>query len=659
MGEAVGTEGGGQAAPLVIVLGPSALRTAARICEVCPGAEIAARRARFSSLDELQAMLDGPEPTGAGRCTARLFDDLADCLTQTFRAGRPIVGVCSSAILIRTLALHLSDKTQEPPVLAVAEDGSSVVPLLGGHRGANALARKLAAALDGTAAITTAGDVRFGIALDAPPQGWSLPSAAPVKEVTAALLAGGEVHISDDLTWLDEPLADDAGPATTPRARMTAHTQAHAASGSSQPKLSIKASVHRTAHPMDDNELTLIYHPRAVVVGVGSDRNCPPADLAELVEAALASSSIAPEAVACVASIDLKADERAVIELAERLGVPARFFSADEINAVAARIPNPSDIVLREVGVPGVAEGAALCAVGTQGRLLVEKRKAARCTVAIAAAPAPIDPHRIGRPRGHLSVVGLGPGAVAWRTPQATAALHEAEDWVGYDLYLDLARDLASNQQEHRFPLGGEEDRVRHALRLASAGRRVALVCSGDPGIYAMAALVFEVLALHGVDDSVTRAMAQVDVEVCPGISAFQAAAARLGAPIGHDFCCISLSDLLTPWQAIEQRLNAAAQGDFVVAFYNPRSQRRRHQLPAAMAILAAHRPADTPVAIATDLGRPAEAVTMTTIGAFNCDDVDMLSLVMVGSGQSRIADVRGTKFMFTPRGYAAKRGEA
>jgi cobalt-precorrin 5A hydrolase/precorrin-3B C17-methyltransferase len=234
------------------------------------------------------------------------------------------------------------------------------------------------------------------------------------------------------------------------------------------------------------------------------------------------------------------------------------------------------------------------------------------------------------------------------RSPQATRALIEATDWVGYGPYLDLAGDLRRDQREHRFDLGAEEERVRRAIALAEDGRRVALVCSGDPGIYAMAALVEEI-----IEETPSR----IAIEIVPGISAVQVAAAKAGAMIGHDFCCISLSDLLTPWNVIERRVKAAAEGDFVVAFYNPRSQKRRDQLVQAIELLAEHRPEATPVIVAGRLGRPGESVAISTLGSFDPAEVDMLSLVIVGSSQSRtFKRGDGQTYAYTPRGYAAKR---
>jgi len=229
-----------------------------------------------------------------------------------------------------------------------------------------------------------------------------------------------------------------------------------------------------------------------------------------------------------------------------------------------------------------------------------------------------------------------------------------ATDLVGYSLYLDLLEDLASGKTRHDFPLGREEDRVRHAMELAGQGLDVALVCSGDAGIYAMATLVFELFNGGGLSDAASR----IDVTVAPGISALQAAAARAGAPLGHDFCTISLSDLLTPWESIQTRVKAAAEGDFVIAFYNPVSKRRRTQLAYARDVLLQHRPADTPVILATNLGRPGELVRIVPLGDLNVDDVDMLTVVVVGSSDSRtVTTGSGKTWVYTPRGYSAKEG--
>jgi cobalt-precorrin 5A hydrolase/precorrin-3B C17-methyltransferase len=537
-------------------------------------------------------------------------------LAELFQQGRSIIGLCASGILIRAIAPHLNDKRTEPPVIAVAEDGSSIVPLLGGHHGANELATKIANITKGHAAITTAGDLRFGIALDEPPVEYILVNRGDIKSFTSRLLAGDSVRIQGNAPWLQSlRQSDDA---------------------------ELKITI--TEMDTSGSATELIYHPCTLAVGVGCERGTTYDEVSKLIEDTLTSHGLSSDSVGCYASIDLKEDEPAIHGLEYKY---VRYFSAEELKAESHRLKTPSDYVLAEVGTPSVAEAAALAAAGPDAELIVPKTKSKRATVAIARAPSPIVELR-GRMSGNLSIVGIGPGSKQMRSPHATGELRLATDWVGYGLYLDLVADLKQDQIEHRFPLGGEEARVRHAIKLAKQGKQVALICSGDAGIYAMAALIYEIIDLEPN---------RIKVEVIPGISAFQAAAAKAGAMIGHDFCCISLSNLLTPWEAIEKRVKAAAEGDFVISFYNPRSQKRQDQLERAFAILKSHRPPDTPVIIASNLGRAEENVRIVNFKDFNPDDVDMLTLVMVGSSQSKsFPRGDGKTYAYTPRGYAKKR---
>jgi cobalt-precorrin 5A hydrolase/precorrin-3B C17-methyltransferase len=529
-------------------------------------------------------------------------------------------------ILIRILAPLLSDKRAEPPVLAVSEDGAEIVPLLGGHRGANDLACRLAQALGGHAAVTTAGDRRFGVALDEPPPGWVLANPGDAKGIMAELLAGASAGLEGEADWLGAsnlPFSDNAG------IRLVATTR---------------------ADPGDHR--TLVYHPKKIVVGVGCERGADPAEVVLLLRESIAHAGLAAAAIACIASIDVKADETAILEAARDLGVPVRFFSAAELEAEAPRLQTPSETVFREVGCHGVAEGAALAGAGAGGSLILAKRKSRRATCAIAEAANVVEPERIGRARGRLAIVGIGPGAPDWLTPEAKRLLQGSDSAVGYSLYLDLIAPLIAGAERFDSDLGSEEERVRRALTIAGSGRSVALISSGDAGIYAMATLAFECLEAGGLPDGAARA----EIVVAPGISAMQAAAARAGAPLGHDFCAISLSDLLTPWEAIEARIRAAAEADFVVAFYNPVSRRRRSQLATAKAILLRHRPPDTPVVLGRNLGRDGESVITVALADLEVSMVDMLTLVIVGASSTRQVGAGGRTWTFTPRGYERKR---
>jgi len=552
------------------------------------------------------------------------FPDALEHVRSLFAAGTPVIGVCASGILIRGVAPLLADKRTEPPVVSVSDDGGVVVPLLGGHRGANRLARQIAEVLGGDAAVTTAGDVSLGVALDEPPVGYRLDNPQDAKGVMAALLAGGGV------TWTDEELFDVPLP-----------------EGDEVELLVTEAEGVGT-------ESRLVYHPQRFALGLGCARNADPEELWEHVQGALHAADVAQGAVACVASIDLKGDEPAILSVAARLGVPLRLFTAQELEAEAGRLANPSDVVFAEVGCHGVAEGAALAAAGAEAELSVEKSKTANTTCALARAPDPIVEMR-GRARGRLSLVGIGPGQAAWRTPEASRMIAEADDLVGYGLYIDLLGALAAGKPRHDFPLGGEEARCRFALELAGEGRKVAVICSGDAGIYAMGALVFELLDRGADAMGVSDAARRVEVVSAPGVSALQGAAARAGAPLGHDFCAISLSDLLTPREDILRRVKAAAEGDFVIAFYNPVSKRRRELLALARDILLEHRPGDCPVLLASSLGRPEEDLRYRRLEDLRVDEVDMLTVVLIGSSQSRLAALGEGPRMYTPRGYARR----
>lgn len=556
------------------------------------------------------------------------ISDLRDHLQSNFQQGNTIIGVMAAGALIRQLAPVLKDKFEEPPVLAISEDGRSVVPLLGGHHGANDLARTLSISLNGHAAVTTSGDLRFGIALDQPPENLHLVNPQDAKQVMAELLNGASATLNGESDWISNsslPLENSG---------------------------TVKLTITETSATPD--ELELVYHPKSLVLGLGCERGAEGSELIELSEKLLISRNLSVHSIDHVSSIDVKADEKAIHAVAEHLGVEARFYSAQALEAEAARLENPSDVVFAEVGCHGVAEGAALASVGPTGSLMVPKQKSKRATAALATGSDIGTQRSLSRGRGRLFVVGIGPGQEGWRSPEVTKMIKTATDLVGYSLYLDIIAPITAGQKRHDFDLGKEENRVRHAMELAGEGRDVALVCSGDAGIYAMATLVFELMAYGGLSDGASR----IAIEVSPGISALQGAAARAGAPLGHDFCTISLSDLLTPWEAIQMRVKAAAQGDFVVAFYNPVSKRRRTQLAYARDVLLEHRPADTPVVLASNLGRSGEKVRIVPLAELDINDVDMLTVVVVGSSETKTVTTGDNRtWVYTPRGYSAKPG--
>jgi cobalt-precorrin 5A hydrolase / precorrin-3B C17-methyltransferase len=542
---------------------------------------------------------------------------------QLFERGHPIIGVCASGILIRSIAALLAAKLEEPPVVAVAEDGSVAVPLVGGHRGANALARAVAELTGGVAAITTAGDLRLGLALDEPPPGWKIADLARVKPIVGALLSGAPVALIEEAVgaeWLRKGAIRwaEKGPVCV-------------------------VVTDRVALPETD---TLVFHPPILALGIGCERGCSAEEISDLANSTLAAAGLSPKAVAAIVSIELKLAEAGIHALAAELGVPARFFPASRLLAETSRLSKRSAAAFRATGCWGVAEGAALAAAGSDGVLVVAKQKSHRATCAVARAAQPIVAHAIGRARGKLAVIGIGPGDPSWRTPEASVALAQATDVVGYGLYLDLLGRAIGGKRLHAGVIGEEEARARLALDLAAAGRSVALVSSGDAGIYGLAPLVFELL------DSAARAdWDTIELVVCPGISALQAAAARAGAPLGHDFCAISLSDLMTPWETIRARIEAAAGADFVIALYNPGSARRQARLAEATNIMLRHRSPEVPVFLGRNLGRNGEEQQIIPLSELTDADIDMLTIVLIGSSQTRRAGNLPPQ-LYTPRGY-------
>lgn len=594
--------------PAIIVLGPGGIVTARKVKSAVSGSNIHGLASRLQDVDIV-------------------FEDTGYHVRALFEHGTPVIGICAAGILIRLLGSALSDKTTEPAVIAVAEDGSTVVPLLGGHHGANECAKTIADAIGVSAAITTAGDLRFGAGLDNPPSGWVLANPSDVKSFTADLLAGEAVSLDGTLPQF---IADTQIPRD----------------------LSGALRISSTPYCDPGNAKHLVYNPAIVAIGVGCERGTELDELEALADKALREANIAPSAIAGVFSLDLKADEPAVHALAVSLNVPARFFDAETLEAETPRLQNPSDVVFREVGCHGVSEAAALAACGPEGNLISAKIKSARATCALALAPSPIVLADTGLPQGRLLIVGTGPGSDGWMTSESESAVASATDLVGYTLYLDILGPRAVGKNRHDFPLGEEMARAHAALDIAATGKTVALVSSGDPGIYAMATLVFQLLETSGHAD-----WKRLAIEVCPGISALQAAAARSGAPLGHDFCTISLSDLLTPWDAIERRVRAAAEGDFVIAFYNPVSMRRTWQLKKAREILLDARLGTTPVVLARNLGRDGEQIRTVTLETLDVTDVDMLTIVLVGSSETRaVMRSDGRQWVYTPRGYDGKK---
>ncbi|MEP7054169.1 MAG: precorrin-3B C(17)-methyltransferase [Actinomycetota bacterium] len=538
---------------------------------------------------------------------AKVYDGPAgEALPAAFAECSGVVAFLATGAVVRILGPLLTDKTSEPGVVCVDEAARYAIALIGGHEGgANVLARETAAVLDCEAVVTTASDVvgrtiadRIVEALDA-----VIDPASDTAEVVRALLDGDPVALHMDQLWPLPALPDNVVERSLGEA----------------PCILISDRARDFPRP------SIVIRPPSLVLGVGTSRGAAAGEVLGLVDESLAVQGLSPLSVTSVVSVDAKSSEPGLLAAAESRGWPITFFTPAELAAVG--VPNPSEVVRAAVGTPSVAEAAATLAAGP-GATLYPKRKSSMATVAIA--------RRV--PRGRLAIIGLGPGARDLMTPRAVAELQRASLVVGLDQYVAQVRDLLRpGTAILSTALGDEEARARSAVEAASKGLAVALIGSGDAGVYAMASPALE----YAGDD--------IDVVVVPGVTALLAAAADIGgAPVGHDHCAISLSDLHTPWEVIERRVHAAAEGDFVIGFYNPRSAKRDWQLPKALAILAEHRPPTTPVAVVTNATRPTASALQTTLAELDVEQVGMYSMVLVGSSQSRYVAGR----FITPRGY-------
>jgi cobalt-precorrin 5A hydrolase/precorrin-3B C17-methyltransferase len=517
---------------------------------------------------------------------------VADAVRTAFAECDRLVCFLATGAVVRLVAPLLADKRTDPGVVAVDEAGRFAVALLGGHGGgANDLAREVAGVLGAEPVVTTATDAVGLPGLDT----LGLPVEGAVAAVSRALLDGEPVALRAEVPWPLPPLL-----------------------------LAERGSylIRVTDRLVEPGEREAVLRPPTLVAGVGASRNAPAEEVLALVEGVLREAGLSPASLAELATVDAKAGEPGIVAAAERLGVPLVTYPAGELARV--EVPNPSDAPLAAVGTPSVAEAAALL---RGGELLVPKRKSAMATCAVVRRPG----------RGRLAVVGLGPGARDLLTPRAREELRRASVLVGLDQYVDQIRDLLRpGTRVLESGLGAEEERARTAVAEARRGHAVALIGSGDAGVYAMAS------------PALAEASDDIDVVGVPGVTAALAAGAILGAPLGHDHVSISLSDLHTPWEVIERRVRAAAEADLVVTFYNPRSRGRDWQLPKALAVLAGHREPTTPVGVVRNASRADESSFLTTLAALDPARVDMMTVVTVGNTATR--EIAGR--MVTPRGY-------
>lgn len=633
---------------------------------------------------KLQSQADSYQEIGL---SVQLYaDSLREILPSYWGQCDALIFALATGAVVRLIAPLLRDKATDPAVVVIDDGGHFAISLCGGHRGGgDRLAQSVSHHLNATPVLTGAANYQQlpGIDVLGQPFGWNQGSgdwtgvasvSARGEPVQIIQEAGNNLwqaylphHHTWQFGWTDLP-GSPADQLPEPKARVwISPIQRRFSPTSGIPKVQ--------------------WHPRVLWIGLGCERGTPQALMNQAVMAVCRSRHLAMEAIAGVATIDLKADEEGLLQLCREHHWPLRCFHADQLQAVT--VPHPSAVVATAVGTPSVAEAAAILAA-TQP-LLPFSATDLTCSSLVRADALPLsgqttatdnlsDPQKErGAPNrsclcvtkkvirhpgypgavtiaiaqaeqeytaraGHLALVGIGPGHLDQMTPAAKAAVSQADAVIGYQRYIDFIRPLVRpGQIVEAWPITQEHQRAERAIALANWGLSVAVVSSGDCGIYGMAGLVLELLQAQDWNGS------QPAVTHFPGISALQAAAARVGAPLMHDFCAISLSDLLTPWPVIETRLQAAATADFVVALYNPKSQQRTEPMAMAQRLFAQHRPPQTPVAIVRSAYRVDEHITLTTVADMVCQPIDMLTTVIIGNRSTRFYANR----LITPRGYS------
>lgn len=563
----------------------------------------------------------------------RYDNSLREHLASIWEQHQAFVFCLAAGAVVRLIAPLLQHKAQDPAVVVIDARGDYVISLCSGHQGkADLLAQTIATSIGATPIITGAAHNLSLPAIDTfgYMYGWR-KGEGDWTGVMAAIAKQERIEVIQEagcMLWREHLPTQHSFDFGFTDSQIQA-----------QPQARIWISPTKRKIVPQNNLPVAHWHPKVLWIGLGCERNTSRKLIEQAVDETCQTYHLATEAIAGIASIDLKADEMGIVEICQRRNLIFKTFTAEQLNQVD--VPTPSAVVKQEVGTFSVAEAAAILA---GKNLLVSKQifKSDDQSGAVTVAIAQADQEYIGR-TGKLYLVGIGPGNLNQITPAAKTAITEADVVIGYRLYIDLIASLKRpGQIVESSPITQEQQRAKRAIELAQWGLTVAVVSSGDCGIYGMAGLVLEELQATGWNGKSPQ------VQVFPGISALQSAASRVGAPLMHDFCAISLSDLLTPWEMIQKRLTAAASGDFITVLYNPRSQTRTQQIVTAQEIFAQHRQPDTPVAIVHGAYRDDEQVILTTIEKMLEQPIDMLTTVIIGNTTTR----NHADWMITPRGY-------
>ena len=544
-----------------------------------------------------------------------------------------IIFVGSLGASIRLINPFIRSKEKDPGVIVMDKKGSKILPIIGAHQSnTQNIAFQLSNLLGGEVIETNNSVDQNYIDLDSFGKKWGWQRSGDSKDWSKLVIKQSNnqeifcKQLSGNTLWQRSESGENIIqlPKTKPdQTKSTFHISIY--------------SDHRNT-----------WHPSTLWIGIGCERNTSKKLIEKSLNSFLVSNKLSSLSIAGFATVDLKKDEKAILEISKENNLPVRFFKPDELSKI--KIPNPSKIVLNEIGTPSVAEAACLLAAGKNSKLLKEKKvfknpnSSKRLSGAVTIAVA-LSQNQYSPSLGEIHIVGSGPGDISYLTNDARKALSKCSVWIGYKMYLDLIEPLRSKDQVFiESKLTEERQRCKKAIKLAEEGIKVALISSGDAGFYGMAGLLLELI------QKINKEFRPY-FEVHPGISSMQLAASLSGAPLMNDFCAINLSDKLTPWLSIEKRIEGALLGDFVIAIFNPQSLERNWQLKKAIDLCLKSRNGNTPVLIARQVGRQNQSKNFFKLDSIPLKDIDMLSIIIIGNTKTTLVD----EIFLTPRGYLSK----
>ncbi len=540
------------------------------------------------------------------------------------------VFIMSTGIVVRLIADLIESKTTDPAVIVVDSCGLHAISLLSGHLGgANELTRRIAKAVGAIPVITTATDLKGKVAFDEAARiiGGKVINPEMIKVTSSSLLENKKVGISGYREIYEAFYADCPNVVYIGELPESAGDfSAFATFTDSLPHISSEI-----------RDRTLVVAVPTLAAGIGCHIGIRCTEILAGIRSVIERNNLLMESIFVLASVDAKKDEEGLLEASRKLGVPITFFSAKELSEKGEFLSPPSGYVEKHVGVKGVAEPAAFLAAGAGSKIIVQKQKLENMTVAVARRPL----NTPKKTNGKIYAVGLGPGDLSQMTVRARQVLSEVDTIVGYKTYINLIRPLTSGKNVITTGMTREVERCKRAIKEARKGSNVAVVSSGDSGIYGMAGLLYELIG--GSDE--------IEIEVIPGVTASTAAAAVAGAPLMCDYISLSLSDLLQPTDEVKRRIRVAAGSDMVTVLYNPKSKRRTELIEYTRDEFLKHRAPETPVAIVSNTYRKNETLEICQLSDFIDREISMTSLVIIGNSQSEII---GGK-MITRRGYQVK----